>query len=139
MPTSAAQGGTVTHPKPTLARNPRRLSFEVQARATVAEEEREPLVFTLWYSDAAGERHESPEWEARPWLISDITMMELPNMQEDQNTVALFAIFRQALGDTYDSFHRWINSPEVLIEGKDIKPIIEAFVEEAAGRPTGPS
>jgi hypothetical protein len=133
MPTSAAKGGIVTKPRHAVK------SFEVAARAAMPEAKREPLWFDLFYLDSDGEEHKSPEFPARPWMISDIDLMQIPNMEVSQDSVALWRVFQSALGDAYGDFDRWIHGPDVFVDAERIIPVLMWFVEEATGRPTVPS
>jgi hypothetical protein len=149
MPTSAAKGGIVTRPQP--HRNAVK-SFTVHSRSQAPEADREPLPFGMEWKDGDGELHYSPlcrrsecqgaddhSWHARPWLIPDILVMQLPNMAIDMNSVPLFKIFEHTLGDDYPAFYSFINSPTVYVDAAAFLPILEWFIEEGAGRPTRPS
>jgi hypothetical protein len=147
MPTSTNNGGVVTKMRPNSVK-----SFEVAARDSLPDAEKAPLPFDLKWRDKTGTVHQSPpctlkgceveephSWHARPWNIPDILLMRIPNMEVDQNSVVLFRVFELALGEDWLPFDKFITSDEVYIDAEQFVPILMWFVEEATGRPTGPS
>lgn len=94
---------------------------------------RRPLPFNFVYRDAEGIEHTSPVFRARPWKIR-----ELPWTTLLLSPLRLFAVrdrvFREALGDEWPQFNRFIHDPGVSVEIDDLTGVIKWLVEARTGR-----
>lgn len=82
----------------------------------------------------------SPEiFTAYPGRIPGATLLSLANMMVDQNSVAMFELFRAALGDDFARFETLIRDPSRHVTAETLAEIVSWLGEEASGRPTPPS
>lgn len=108
-----------------------RKSFDVTPAAT----DSAPVPFDLTWTGPDGEKHVE-EFKAQPERIPAASLMRIPNMRVDGDSVAMFKTFEAALGDDYERFLRIIEDPNCAVSAESLGLIIAWLAEEATGRPT---
>jgi hypothetical protein len=97
-----------------------------------------PVVVPLIWEDVDGEEH-SEEFKGYPGRISTVTVLELPNISFDGNSVAMFDLFRTVFDEDYDRFHAFVTDPDHAVSAESLVEIARALVEQKIDRPTQPS
>lgn len=95
--------------------------------------------FDLEWLDAEGEVAGSETFTAYPGKIPGACLMDIPNMAIDENTVAMWQVFRCALRDDFERFSEIVHDPDKIVPPETLGAIQGWLFVQATGRPTRPS